>query len=343
MRFFLALFFVWMQLLSQATLHAVAIGNDRQPEDEFLKQASEIEQQGAQFSAASDYEEAEKKYRQALDLFITNRADRTSKYAKLLRAHAEIQRHLFNFTQAQNEEERALSIEKTAMADANLAQPAVVPPTGSPTRGTTARGANVGGEKSSGPNINRPKPGGAKCAYGEARYSVHTAIGPMDCHLMHNGKGLVRVMNERDPQVQLVVNYPSLKCWALEDEAVNKGKIYDCKYMPCDAPPFMDETGATSVGATLLGKKVIDGHPCTGWRKDIQQGSHRFQTETWFATDINFPCQYTWAMKETPKNQVTWNLAVFTSTPRTMVFDLTGYKAAGIVSPLNPWLKWMSK
>ncbi len=290
---------------------------------------------------AGDYEVAEQLYRKELNSMRADSDGKSAQYAMALRGHAAVLKHLFNFTDAQTDEKEASRIEHELKNKVELLAPQAVSPqvVMPPPPPTAVKAAAAFAQKST----PAKSAAGLSCLRGEARYTVNTAIGKMDCHLMYDGKNLVRMMNEKDPRTQFAIIYPSLKTRVLEDESVNKGKVYNADFLACDAPVYIDEKGAIAAGAKPLGNRIIDGHPCSGWSSSHTDRSHQFLCEMWFAQDLHFPYSYSWAMQQTPNNKVTWQLAVFEKQPRDFVFDFSGYRDAGTTWSVDPWFKWMSR
>lgn len=122
-----------------------------------------------------------------------------------------------------------------------------------------------------------------KKAY-DATYEMQSPAGTMIQRRITDGKGRIR-MEMTMPQGQkmtTIYDMPNQVSYMVIDQSrmVMKNKL-DSKTGP-KGPKMTSAEKAKEMGATPLGAKVIDGHPCHGFRHTSEGGT----TEAWIGDDI---------------------------------------------------------
>lgn len=150
----------------------------------------------------------------------------------------------------------------------------------------------------------------------DATYEMGGPLGNSTMRLLSDGQGHTRqevTAANSGYKVVTITDYPKKTAVNL---MVEQKMAIRMPFKPSTTHEVMDEATAKEHGATALGVKIIDGHPCHGW----QYSTGNQLNEVWSGDDIG---NVVYSVQKSPQGQITMKLNKYSSNaPAAEVFSV---------------------
>ena len=120
----------------------------------------------------------------------------------------------------------------------------------------------------------------------DATYGRTSVNGTSSYRVCSDGKGCLRIENDSPGMGRkqvTIINFSKNEMFFL----LTKQKMAMCMNVQPGSTPAssLDEKDIKTLGGKALGEKIIDGHPCHGWRYTANNPSGNIDVETWMGDD----------------------------------------------------------